>query len=115
MVFIFQKLGQLHRILAIHLRVVVMLFAIRELALARLDILEILTQVVALNAVLMASVHRLVRAKEENVLIHAQVHAERMRYVQSITMFHRARVLLAPQEILSIYVVKFKSKKVEYL
>lgn len=89
-----------------------MLFAKRELALARLDISEILTQDAALNAVLMASVPRLVHAKEENVSIRAQVHAERTRYVQLITIFHRARVHQAPQEILSICVLK--SKKVQH-
>lgn len=56
----------------------------------------------------MASVPRLVLVKEANVSIHAQAHAERMQYVQSITTYHHALVLRPPQEILSVCVLKLK-------
>lgn len=91
-----------------------MLFVMQDLAHALLDILEILILVVVLNAVLMASVPRPVHVKKENVSILVLVHAEQVQFAQSITIYRRARVLLAPQEILSICALRFKYKKVNY-
>lgn len=88
-----------------------MQYVMQDFALVLPDISEILTPVADLNVVLMVNAPQHGHVKKANASILAQVHVERMLYVQSITIYRRVRVLLPPQAILSTCALKLSKVK----